>query len=985
MSQHEDLPLAEFQQIDAACDEFESAWKGGAPFSIEQRIASLSDPLRSSMLRALLEVEVELRLADGQLPTADEYLARFPSDPSLVRQALVAAAPSRTPEQDTFAVTRNPADVTRPFGAAAPVAPPSVIGPYHIERRLGEGGFGVVLLARDERLDRSVALKIPHESSLELQRRFQREARAIARLRHPNICPLYDYGEFEGRNYLVMAYINGESLSDILRHRGAWPPEEAVALTLKIAAALVEAHEHGVIHRDLKPPNVMIDQRGEPIVMDFGLARDVQEDAADLTVKGDILGTPAYMPPEQARGDIEAIGPWSDVYSLGAILYELLSGRRPFTGKVGAVIAKIFTEEPPSLTTIGDDTGLGRIDDALDAICRRAMAKNVADRYPTMAAFRDALLAHQTGQSLPRRPLAGSPSRDDSGSIVTTYQKAPTERRSRAKLVVAFFGAAVAVLLGVALLPGLLGMLSRDEPPTKDRVADLETSPTGASDAPPSEIAAQDSAAAADESWVDALSSIDPATHTIFGTWRHTPDGLTVDPARIARILVPTRPSGGYDLNVEFTRRSGVEAVILVLPVGRGSVSLILGGWGSTVGGLEYVADRGVDANPTTRRWTPQNGRRYSVLVRVRLDGDRASIGVDVDDSPFTQWEGPIDQLKCAFPELVWDGRCIGLSAYDASATFHQVRLRPVGQGANLQRVAGPMVDWSGTPGPGALGVEPRQATQLQQAWAKHAGVPVEMTDDQTITLALIPPGEFAMSKDYEVTISRPYYLSTTEVTVSQFRRFVADTGYETKAELNSEGGSIFYDQVGAASHPSLDWKSPGFPSGDDHPVAQLSWLDAEAFCRWMTEQEGVRYRLPTEAEWEWASRSGSSAAYYFGDDVSLLGEHAWYRDNTDRVSPQPVGRLKPNAWGLYDMYGNQLEFVADWHDVYPSGRYLDPQGYDFGEYRLLRGGAMIHSAEYCTSHGKRPHYAERGAPDWSTHMLGIRVLREIPPAVGAN
>src|SRR5262249_18828780 len=162
----------------------------------------------------------------------------------------------------------------------------------------------------------------------------------------PNICPVYDVGEINGIRYVTMAYVEGRRLSDLIESGKALPPRSVAALVRKLALALQEAHRHGVIHRDLKPSNITVNQRREPVIMDFGLARRLHQDDVRLTQSGSPMGTPAYMPPEQVSGDVEAMGPGCDIYSLGVILYELLTGQLPFQGPTAAVLAQIMTQGP---------------------------------------------------------------------------------------------------------------------------------------------------------------------------------------------------------------------------------------------------------------------------------------------------------------------------------------------------------------------------------------------------------------------------------------------------------------------------------------------------------------------------------------------------------------------------------------------------------------------------------------------------------------
>ncbi len=283
---------------------------------------------------------------------------------------------------------------------------PASFGRYRVLKLLGKGGMGAVYLAHDTQLDRPVALKVPHFDSVDgpqVLERFFREARAAATLQHANICPLHDIGQFDGTPYLTMAYIEGKPLAQFAAARPLTSRQSAL-LVRKLALALQEAHKRGVIHRDLKPENVMIDRRGEPIIMDFGLARRTSGKDPRLTQRGSLLGTPAYMPPEQVSGNPDATGPSSDVYSLGVILYELLTGRLPFRGDAMAMLSQVLMDEPPRPSALRPG-----LEPELEAICLKAMAKKIEDRYASMAelaaALTDALRARPAGAQPTTAPL----------------------------------------------------------------------------------------------------------------------------------------------------------------------------------------------------------------------------------------------------------------------------------------------------------------------------------------------------------------------------------------------------------------------------------------------------------------------------------------------------------------------------------------------------------------------------------------------------
>lgn len=287
-----------------------------------------------------------------------------------------------------------------------------VLGRYRILHRLGKGGMGSVYLAEDTQLQRKVALKIPQmpdDDSGEWLSRFYREARAAATIHHSHLCPVYDVGEIDGVHYLTMAHIEGEPLSARMANPPLpWSASDAATLLRKLALAIQVAHDNGIVHRDLKPANIMINRQGEPVIVDFGLARRADAEDVTLTRLGELLGTPAYMSPEQVEGNSEKIGPASDLYSLGVILFELLTGRRPYQGSAASVLAQILRDEapPPSKFRAG-------LDLRIDSICCRLMARQPSDRYGSGIALSESLGQYlacmQTVEGFP--PPLGEPAR----------------------------------------------------------------------------------------------------------------------------------------------------------------------------------------------------------------------------------------------------------------------------------------------------------------------------------------------------------------------------------------------------------------------------------------------------------------------------------------------------------------------------------------------------------------------------------------------
>lgn len=263
------------------------------------------------------------------------------------------------------------------------------LGPYEIQEMIGAGGMGEVYKARDRRLNRTVAIKILASSfseNPELKQRLEREAQTIAALNHPHVCTLHDVGQYDGSLYLVMEFIEGETLSGRL-DKGPLPLDEAIRFAIQIAAALDKAHAQGVIHRDLKPGNIMLTKSGAKL-LDFGLARLVpgmapldnlptKTSADPLTARGTILGTVQYMAPEQIEG--EDAGARTDIFAFGAVLYEMVTGKKAFKGKSqSSLMASILEHDPAPISTFQSLTP-----PALQRLVETCLAKDPADRWQT--------------------------------------------------------------------------------------------------------------------------------------------------------------------------------------------------------------------------------------------------------------------------------------------------------------------------------------------------------------------------------------------------------------------------------------------------------------------------------------------------------------------------------------------------------------------------------------------------------------------------
>jgi eukaryotic-like serine/threonine-protein kinase len=328
---------------------------------------------------------------------------------------------------------------------------------YELEELVGSGGMSSVFRARDVQLDRRVAIKILHAhyaDDPEYIERFRREARAVAQLSHPNIVTVIDRGDDRGRQYIVFEHVEGENLKELVQRTGRLPVRRALELVLPVADGLAFAHEHGLVHRDVKPQNVLLSREGDVKVTDFGIARSLDVEHG-VTQTGTVMGTGEYLAPEQASG--QPVSPATDVYSLGVVLWELLAGDVPFVGEnFVAVALRHVNEPPPSLREQRPD-----VSPRLDAAVTRALAKDPAHRFPSMAALAAELracLAEAEGdapaEDQSALTLVGAPAVSAPATAPARPPGRPRRRRPVALYALLALVAAGAALAATLLLGG---------------------------------------------------------------------------------------------------------------------------------------------------------------------------------------------------------------------------------------------------------------------------------------------------------------------------------------------------------------------------------------------------------------------------------------------------------------------------------------------------------------------------------------------------
>jgi eukaryotic-like serine/threonine-protein kinase len=374
----------------------------------------MNDEPRSSSDRVSAVIRAYLQAVEsGTAPNQDEFIERHSDLADELRDFFANDAWLKAcANEGTIGRGRGSDAATIPpssQGSLSPVNRPGEIpeafrqfGDYEVLEEIARGGMGVVYKARQISLNRIVALKMILSGQLSAEQDLQRflaEAEAAANLDHPGIVPIFEVGEYNGQHYFSMGFVDGTSLAEKIQD-GPLPAEIAVQFVKRVAEAMAFAHQHGVIHRDLKPGNVLVGRDGQPRVADFGLAKRVEHDSG-LTTSGQILGTPSYMPPEQASGNPDQVGERSDVYAMGAILYALLTGRPPFQAANPLdTIMQVTMQDPVSPRQLNQ-----QISRDLETICLKCLEKDPARRYPSAQALADELQCVMNGEPIKARPV----------------------------------------------------------------------------------------------------------------------------------------------------------------------------------------------------------------------------------------------------------------------------------------------------------------------------------------------------------------------------------------------------------------------------------------------------------------------------------------------------------------------------------------------------------------------------------------------------
>lgn len=769
---------------------------------------------------------------------------------------------------------------------------------YDLLDVLGEGGVGVVYQALQKSIDRKIAVKmVKSDSTLDAKdkAKFITEAIVTGDLDHPNIVPIHDLGETaDGRPFYVMKLVKGTPWSDLIRDKSL---EENLQILLDVCDAVSFAHSKGIIHRDLKPENVMLGEFGEVQVMDWGLGLSVTDTgkATPVSATHAAGGTPSYMAPEMVTGEQDAVGIHSDVYLLGAILYEILTGSPPHAG------TRIMDTLQNALDNVIAPTNRSGV---LVDIARKAMQTRPADRHPSVKAFKQALCEYQSNAE----------------SIKLAQRSAEDRQQAHATqdyelFAQALFGFRNALKLWSENAEARDGVVQTQLAYARCALAkgdyDLAASLLDPSDAVHRELAAE--VAAAQHRRAGARRRLRRLRAAALGLSAAVMIILAVASAWIAR-----------------ARQREIHAKEAALAAKQ-----------------RAVAARN-DALVAQHAEAQQRQRAETAMVKAQEEEARAvqaladlERAVQALVQAQTQEERALAKARAA--ELV------------AAETRDE-----------LAR-SGMLMDNSWW----VFG--PEEAVRRQRAAAKALKMPVDLTvmlaNDVPLELVLIPPGEFVMgSPPSETHRAADEYLHRAHITCA----FYVGKYELTEAQWRALTGSLPGENPQRSPVPQRPVVGPGLAA------IEQQLLPALQTCA----PDGWRFRLPTEAEWEYACRAGTPTAYCAGDDEAHLAAAGWYLSNSDRTV-QPVGGKTPNAFGLYDLHGNVGEICRD---RYAAGFYLesptnDPCNTAAGDTLVVRGGSVFNTAAHCRSAYRSYLYRKN-----QYEFLGLRLaLVPIGESAGAN
>ncbi|MCB9938708.1 MAG: SUMF1/EgtB/PvdO family nonheme iron enzyme [Planctomycetaceae bacterium] len=813
---------------------FEAELRTGVEPSIEAYLDNQAGKSDGQLLQVLLEIELDYQSQRDRLPDKSAYLLRFPEHHAIVDSVFDSIHHGTVTLWDTEPYQLSWDDCNLVAGQH--------FGRFELLEEIGRGGMGVVFRARDRRTSEIVALKVLRHYNDTQWPQLAAETTAVSQLKCDGIIPVLESDEANGIHYLTMPFVSAKTLRDV-RHEAPISPERAVKWVEQVARSLHAAHKIGVVHRDIKPRNLLLDEEDRVLIADFGLALTDE----DFGLASGVAGTPLYMSPEQARGEAQHVDGRSDIFSLGIVLYELLTGLNPFDSPHATrsnVLQRIRTSPVRPMRQRVD------ILPELDRICLKAMAKSPQDRFATAEDFANAL------------------------------QDVRTKLRTQRIVPPTVIYAGSAMLLAACCMAIW--------------------------------------AAGLDTRFLTSARSVSIPSPAADATGKQSADNLAW-PVEVNEVLATLRDAS--------PQQQDIWQLFASQPDGTRRSQLICG-----------LARAGVAPEKLIQRIAAESDASIRSALLLALG----------------------EYSETSLPQSIRDefsDELLDLYQHDPSPQVHAATewlARRWGYSSSLEEIR----------------------RRLQLKLIPFDGGWYETLQGQT--MVVLPAADFVMGSPRDhVPADRSIRRDETQRTVSIEHAFAISSHEITLAQFERAKSGM----------PSASNETAQKPYN-----RQCTWQDAAWYCNRLSEQEGISatqqcymeitqpdgsktyreknnalllrgYRLPTEAEWEYACRAGSTTECYFGSDIRLLPFYA-HCGALDATTPQQVGLLKPNDFGLFDMLGNVSEWVQD-QVVIEDGR----------RFRYLRGGSVWTNTEDVRS-ANRFLLAE----DFTTSRLGFRVARTIRP-----
>ena len=888
---------------------------------------------------------------------------------------------------------------------------------YRLDAALGAGGFGITYRAYDANLDKFVAIKeylpvefatrteastvVPH-SDADAQdyhwglTRFLDEARTLARFDHPHLNKVHRFFESNGTAYMVLEYVQGETLADKLARERQLPEESLQRLLEEVLSGLAVMHDAGYVHRDIKPGNLMLrEEDGSAVVLDFGAARQAVGQRSKAITS---ILTPGYAPVEQYDSKVDRVGAWTDIYALGMVAYRCISGISD--SELPDAVARMLAHTRGEAVLLpAAEAGKGKYNAKLLEAIGWAIEVDEGNRPQTVGEWQRALAGGERRRG-PAKPVS---------KPATQRTRGTTTKDAGIPWLTIALSAMIVALLGVGgwwawqHYPDWFGQALVDMPVAPERTAQTDEKAAlpdatetgkiivGTIDTPGPDKAeaeqplSRESALSPQEADVERLLAAaeadlkarrltSPAGNNAWEKYQHV---LSLSPAHPEAMVGMERVIGSYmqlfgaDVEKEaFDKAEGYLAKIRDLhpdsPV------------------LQEGERRLIDARQARAdRLAAQERQRQAELERQRIaqavDQHWNSFDTALATANLNEAADVLHQIRTLDPE-------------EPELAAGEQRLEALRVELERQRTEAIQAHWAvfdaaiqaedldkatdiltqirdlNPEEPGlTTGEERLEMAQAELERKRQEALKLELAGE----MVSIPGGTFRMGDlsgegdddekpVHSVTVPA-FMMGKYEVTVGQFRRFIEATEYHTDAERNADGkeGCSIYTRDGWKWTWGRSWRSPGYYVEDDHPVVCISWNDAQAFIEWLTEQIGESYRLTTEAEWEYAARAGSATKYHFGDSESQLCRYANHADSSTNFEWQnkscsdgvgmrtaEVGRYQPNSYGVHDVHGNVNEWLQDCYNDSYTGAPIDGNAWTLGDcgQRVLRGGSWYNN-----------------------------------------